>query len=126
MKMKSLIFGTAVVFGSIATRVWGTPAKAPAPEAALMSGMEPRVFPNPWRSDRDGATSITFDRLPSDSTVRVFTTSGREIKTLDAASGTATWDGTNDSGERVASGIYLFLVSDILGQEHSGKFAIIR
>ena len=37
-----------------------------------------RVYPNPWRSDRHSSFLVTFDGLPSGSTLRLFTLSGQE------------------------------------------------
>lgn len=91
-----------------------------------VNAQEPRVYPNPWRSDRNANASVTFDRLPPNANVRVFTISGQEVKSLDATSGSVSWDRTNENGERVASGIYLYLVSDILGEEFRGKLALIN
>jgi len=85
-----------------------------------------RVRPNPWRSDRETQTQVTFDQLPSGSTVKLFTLSGRWIRTLDGSSGQASWDLKNDSGERVASGMYFYLVTDNQGNISRGKLTIIH
>ena len=59
-------------------------------------------------------TTISF-QLPVDSRVslRVFDLLGREVKTLveehaEAGIRTAAWDGTNSSGNKVGSGVYLY------------------
>jgi hypothetical protein len=84
-----------------------------------------RVYPNPWRAAR-GDTQMTFDQMPLNSTVKIFTVSARSVKTLSAPSGSVTWDLTNDSGERVASGIYLYLATDAEGHKSRGTFTVIR
>ena len=90
-----------------------------------------RVFPNPWRADRHSGRNITFDTLPANATITLFTVSGHLVKTLGAqgsglGTGTLTWDRTNDSGDTVASGLYLYLLKTPDGQTARGKFAIIR
>ncbi len=86
-----------------------------------------KAYPNPWRSDKHANTSIKFDNMPSESTIKIFTVSAHEVKMLSAdSSGSALWDRMNDSGERVASGIYIYLIIDPQGNETSGKLAIIN
>ena len=84
-----------------------------------------RVFPNPWRASL-GAPGVTFDSVPSGSTVDIFTLSGRLVRTLDAPAGSANWDLRNKSGGPVASGYYLFVVRDGQGNRARGKVALIR
>ena len=84
-----------------------------------------RVYPNPVRAAR-GDTTMTFDQMPNGTAVKIFTVSGRLVKKLDAPGGSATWDLTNDSGEKVASGIYLFVCTDNQGDHFRGKFTVIR
>ena len=86
-----------------------------------------RVYPNPWRKDKhSGHPSITFANLPTGSTVKLFTVSGRKVKALNESGGAATWDLTNDSGDKVASGIYVYLIIDGQGNKVEGKVAVIK
>jgi len=86
-----------------------------------------RAFPNPWRADQHSGVQMTFDGLLPGSDVKLFTLSGRWIKTLNASTGNSVqWDRTNDSGDFVASGIYLYLVQAPSGEKTRGKIAIIR
>ena len=84
-----------------------------------------RVRPNPFRAAR-GDMTVIFDQMPLGSAVKVFTISGRWIKTLDGSSGKAQWDLTTDGGDRAASGIYLYLIVDGQGNTTHGKLAVIR
>jgi hypothetical protein len=94
--------------------------------SVISSLKEVRVFPNPWRADAHADKLVTFDRLPSNSTVKLFTVSGQWIKTLQASADKVLWDRTNDSGDLVASGLYLYVVKDAQGHETTGKVAIVR
>ena len=94
---------------------------------AITSIMSVRVYPNPWRSDRAYAPYMYFDQIPAGSTVKIFTIAAQHVATVTADSnGKATWDLQNMSGDKVASGIYFFLVTDPEGNQTRGKLAIIR
>jgi len=84
------------------------------------------VYPNPWRSDKHPGTPVLFSSLTADSTVKIFTMSGYLVRSLSPTSGKASWDLKNDSGEMVASGIYLYSVTDTSGNKSQGKLAVIR
>ncbi len=67
-------------------------------------------YPNPFNP----TTTISYDIPVAEKvTLRVFDMLGREVKTLvnddqQAGNHTAVWDGTNNSGEMVASGMYVY------------------
>ncbi len=89
-----------------------------------LSGL--RVFPNPWRADRQFPAQITFSPLASNSTVKIFTLSGHLVRSVQTSSGTFGWDMTNDSGDKVASGVYVYRIATPDGQSTRGKLSIIR
>ena len=84
-----------------------------------------RVYPNPARASR-GDTRMTFDHLPANSTVKIFAVSGRWVRTLSAPAGAAGWDLTTDGGEKAASGLYLYLITDGQDRKARGRFTLIR
>ena len=85
------------------------------------------VYPDPWRADQHSGHDLTFGEIPLGSTVKIFTVSGRWVQTIaESGSGKATWDLKNADGEKVQSGLYLYLVTDPQGDQSRGKFAIIR
>jgi len=85
-----------------------------------------RVYPNPWRADQAYPHHVTFDQLPDNATVKIFTVSGHWVKTPPTIGNTATWDLTTDGGDSVASGIYIYLVKTPDGQTTRGKLAVIQ
>ena len=85
-----------------------------------------KVYPNPWRSDKHAAKEVMFANLPANSSVKIFTASGHLTKDLGTASGTKNWDLTNDAGDKVSSGIYVYLIKDGEGNKVKGKVAVIR
>jgi hypothetical protein len=98
----------------------------PGPAATVAAaGSDFRAFPNPWRSDQHAAAPLTF-RLPAPAgEVKLFTVSGRRVRTLSASNGVALWDLRDDSGGAVASGYYLYL-ADYDGGRVRGLVAVIR
>ncbi len=93
-----------------------------AGRAALCSG---RAYPNPFRPGLN-APVMTFVDFPPNAAVTLFTVAGQRVRQMTATdSGTVSWDGTNDDGERVASGVY-FAVSSSSEGTQTLKLAIQR
>ena len=84
-----------------------------------------KAFPNPLRPSQ-GHTSMTFSNLPADAKLRVYTLAGELVKDLTASSsGISSWDGTNQSGQKTASGVYFVLVQ-ASGRKKTFKVAVQR
>lgn len=70
--------------------------------------------------------------MPIGCTVKIFTLSGHLVRTLTPDLDTAQWDLTTNAGDKVASGIYIYLITvgetdnGGNGQKVRGKIAIIR
>lgn len=71
------------------------------------------VYPNPVRENYTGPISITG--LLRDSQIRITDSRGNLIFKTVSNGGTAIWDGKNTDGQRVATGVYFALSSDIEG-----------
>lgn len=86
------------------------------------------VGPNPFVPSR-GHTSITFtgERVPG-STIKIFNKAGELVQTLRPGSDEThyEWGGKSRDGKDLASGVYVWVLSQSSGYERSGKFAIIR
>jgi hypothetical protein len=94
------------------------------------------VVPNPlvrsagW--DLNGASSIRIVNVTASSKAEIYTVAGdlvREIENVDFAGvdrGNIEWDTRNSEGEPVASGVYIYRVTDDQGGEILGRFTIIR
>ena len=98
------------------------------------------VYPNPlygfnvatsYTNSPSDEPFVTFSNLPDEITVRVYSLSGQLLRTLtqaDKSSPTSPfirWDLQNESGLRVASGLYLAIVSSPKFGEKVLKFSII-
>jgi hypothetical protein len=121
-----ILLGT--VWSGVASASVGDLASLERPSVALSSArLFVRAFPNPWRSDQHPGRFVTFDQLTEGTTIRIFSIAAQHVKTLNTQSSTSVqWDLTNENGATVASGIYLFLVTNNAGQQASGKLAVIR
>ena len=118
-------------FGSFTVASFGTmgiaalqPLPVASPLDADLSGV--RLFPNPWRADLHQGAPIRIDHATPSSELRIFTLSGRWVRTIGMTSGTGTWDLNNDSGRRVASGIYMYVITDGAGHRSRGTLAVIQ
>jgi len=103
------------------------PPPPPGGTGTTVSGLSAvQVYPNPWRSGKHKWKPVTFANLSANTSVKIFTVSGHLAKDLGTANGTVTWDLTNDSGDKVASGIYIYLITDSQGDKVRGKVAVIK
>ena len=74
------------------------------------------VYPNPVYPHYQGY--ITFKGMMNDTEVRIVDASGNLVKIIQSTGGTAVWDATNASGQRVASGVYTALCNLKSGEGH--------
>ena len=84
------------------------------------------VHPNPFRPNSIGSKEITFEKLTVNAIIDIFTLNGELVRSgIEGRSGYAIWDGRNDGGSDVVSGLYIYLIrSDI--DKTVGKILIIR
>lgn len=78
-----------------------------------------KVYPNPVNPDYNGL--ITVDGLTMNAEVKIATITGQVIYSGHANGGLFTWDGKNQSGKRVSSGVY-----NIISTNTEGKKAIVN
>ncbi len=85
------------------------------------------VFPNPYKPYK-GHTFVTFDGLTAQAKIEIFTITGERAATLEETDGDGKtlWDVVNDSGRKVASGVYICRVTNDKGEEKFFKLAVIR
>lgn len=89
-------------------------------------GRKAYSYPNPCRLSVNGALTIAGNYVPNGE-IKIFTLSGKLVKVLNETSGgsTVTWDGTNQSNQKVANGLYVYTTSNTSGRA-SGKVAVVR
>ena len=84
-----------------------------------------RAYPNPVRPEYTGVITITG--LVEDTQVRITDVNGNLIYETQSNGGAATWDGCNQSGTRVATGVYFaHCISADGKQKHTTKILIVK
>ena len=103
-----------------------TSFKTPA-EKPLESFSNLFFYPSPFIIDNSGK-QLTIEGLVKDSDIKILTISGKLIRHFTSPGGrVAYWDGRDDSGNLVASGIYLVVAYDTEGNNvTTGKVAVLR
>lgn len=90
--------------------------------ASFQVSIDTHVYPNPF--DLTLSSIATFTELPENVNLILMTVSGNMVREWhNITGGQITWDGTNESGERVASGTYLWFVENT---DLKGKIIVIR
>lgn len=80
-------------------------------------------YPNPWIMN--SGQNLKFSNLgEAESTIIIYTLHGEQVKTLTGL-GEIYWDGTNENGEKVAAGIYVYYMENVQNVK-KGKFAILK
>lgn len=86
------------------------------------------AYPTPFMPSQ-GHDRVTFTRLPAETTIRVYTVSGRLVKTLTKNDSTDSfiWKPVaNERGTPLASGVYLFVVSSPGVGSKRGKLMVVK
>ena len=92
----------------------------------VASSVNLAISPNPFFLP--AATSLKIDGLMQGSTIKILTVSGALVKNIQTAGGrVGYWDGTDQNGNTVASGIYIIVaVSGDGSTVTNGKVAVVR
>jgi len=89
--------------------------------------VELKVFPNPLRISEGSNPLVFVEGLVASTRVRIVTASGSLVRRLEARGGRLSWDGRDEAGSLVESGVYLVIA---VGQNDEGtaygKIAVIR
>ena len=99
-----------------------TPYTRPAADLAQVHG-----YPNPFILT--ASAWFYIENLADHSSLRIFTPEGllvRHIPQNKILGSRVAWDGRNDHGEYVASGVYIFLITTEDGLSKTGKIAVLR
>lgn len=91
------------------------------------------AYPNPVNFSKAVGGTLKFSNLTDNAGIKIFDVTGRLVKSLDpgtpendGSSGTAVWDGRNESGARVAMGMYLYLIKDSAGNKTRGTIGVVK
>jgi len=100
-----------------------TPYTKPAPNLNAVTG-----YPNPFILDGPHP-QFYIENLAENASIRIYTPDGFLVKYIPQQKilgSRAVWDGTNDRGEMVASGVYLYLITTENDLSRVGKVAVIK
>jgi len=83
------------------------------------------AYPDPFKSTM-GVQSVTFTNLTQIATITIYTISGEKVRTLSKndTGNSFSWDLHNESGMRVASGLYIYAITSG-SLRKTGKLIII-
>jgi hypothetical protein len=83
------------------------------------------VYPNPYKPD-GGVDAVTFANLAENTKIQIYNVTGELIFEVKATDISYPWYLINQKGKDVASGVYLYIISNAKGEKKIGKFVIIR
>lgn len=85
------------------------------------------IYPNPLIIT-DGSRLATIDGLIRNTDIKIVTVSGKLVREFSSPGGrTAFWDGRDDNGNLVSSGVYIIIAFDQEGNNvETGKIAVLR
>ncbi|MCK5598778.1 T9SS type A sorting domain-containing protein [bacterium] len=89
------------------------------PQATDLEGLV--VYPNP----NNGDNPVIFNDLTENTSISIYSIAGELVFSTETDSLSFSWYLENSSGEKVASGIYFYVVSNSKGDLKKGKIAII-
>ena len=72
---------------------------------------------------------MTFDNLTGEALIRVYSANGELLRSFEkttADGNSILWDGKNDSGRNLSSGVYYYLLTAPNGDRAKGRIAILR
>lgn len=124
--IKSIAFDSKNGIAYIGTD-YGLAALQTSSVQPLQSFSEVFVYPNPFVLG-DGTTSLTIDGLIGNSSIKIFTISGKLISDFKSPGGKiAFWDGKDLNGSLVPTGIYVIVAYDQEANNvKTSKVAVIR
>ena len=84
-----------------------------------------KVYPNPYKPGL-GAGGIIFDNLTENTEIRIYTIEGKLVITILPDTINYQWNVKNESGNKLSSGVYLYIISNDKGEKKTGKLAVIK
>ncbi|MEW6095662.1 MAG: Ig-like domain-containing protein [bacterium] len=89
---------------------------------------EIEVFPNPFKPSKNHSF-IYFRKFSGAITIRIFNIAGELMRTLEVPAGTPqpyAWDVKDDDGDDLATGVYIYIITNSTGDKVTGKVSVIR
>lgn len=92
-----------------------------------IKNIKPKVYPNPYVLGKD-TNGIQFKGLAgrTNATIKIYSLSGKLVKKIETNSGELTWDCKNEDAKEIVPGLYIYVITDELGNKKTGKFSISK
>ncbi len=87
------------------------------------------VFPNPYIEHKENYRTINFIYLTFNAKIRVYNLAGKLVWEAEKNDGSDRigWIGVkNNEGQKLASGVYIYMITNRQGEKKTGKIAILR
>lgn len=87
------------------------------------------VYPNPYKPSTSAARVVTFDNVTAGALrLKIYKLTGEIVYDAqhDGATGKVQWPVVDNGNNPVASGLYLYVISDPSGHKVKGKIAVIK
>jgi len=129
-----LVGRTGYILRAVAQDVSGRDSTALLSSGHSFSEAPVFVYPNPFYP-YEGTQCIHFLQIPNDAVLSIYTLTGELICTLEddgynadefSDDGKISWNGMNNNGAGVASGIYLYAITVDKELLDKGKFVVIK
>lgn len=88
-----------------------------------------KVYPNPYKPNSyTRHKKIIFSNLTKQATIRIYNIAGEMVfkGEEEDSDGKYEWQATNTNGDKLASGIYIYLITNDTGEKKKGKIGIIK
>jgi hypothetical protein len=94
-------------------------------ETAADGQISCKAYPNPFIMQQDANMTFSISGTGGGA-VDIYTISGKPVKSIPIAAGTtdANWYLSNDAGNGIKSGIYIYVIKDNAGNKKTGKIVI--
>jgi hypothetical protein len=83
------------------------------------------VYPNPFQYSSYSGSLIYIEGLKDDATVHVLSVDGTLVKRMDTRGGRVSWDGLDERGNRLPTGIYSIVGTHASGAKGSAKILMM-
>ncbi|MDI6735354.1 MAG: fibronectin type III domain-containing protein [bacterium] len=120
------IYGTFTIFNPT-TRGTGTISAIYATltdTTVILVRYPPFIYPNPYYGNKHNY--IYFGDVDENSIIQIFTIAGELVREIRVESVPQRWDVRNWAGEKIASGIYIYIIKDPTGNKKVGKLGVLR
>lgn len=83
------------------------------------------VYPNPFKYSEQDGQRIYIEGLKDDSTVHILSVDGRLMRRFDTRGGRASWDGKDEQGRSLPTGVYTVVGTHESGERGTGKVLLV-